>query len=233
MSTVIRKLDTTFINPGSKPVYINPHDLHDPWRRYVAVNTVEADGEKVLAVPNLHPAPGEMYSSTASAPIKRITPTATYLEFDGINQVMLNRNSDATAIGTAGYTVYAVAQIPAGATTRGIISAGAGSNGTLSINADRKLQAWRSSLLLSNLTVDDGWHLFVGVYNGASSRLLMDGVWFDGTLGTQAPGIMEVGRANTTFSRINIAEWGSYAYAMNSAEQTWLRNMMATMYPIT
>ncbi|QCR43423.1 hypothetical protein C1N91_07550 [Curtobacterium sp. SGAir0471] len=76
--------------------------------------------------------------------------------------------------------------------------------------------------------------MFVAVFNGTSSVIRMDDAEVNGSVGTGAPGRMEIGRNTNSsgFAQVDIAEVGSFARALTAAERAELVSNLRGLYSL-
>ena len=238
MAMLRRTLSGVFQNASDLPLAVNSLPVSGASRRFVASVAPVANDQPVLALPNLGTRSGDLTAANSStAPLRKFASGRTYLQFDGTDDVLTCANSDATAIGTGVFTTYVVGRyrsLPTSGHYWPIIDMqGGGGFGFTTQGAN--MMMYRGSLFTTTTATDTNWHVFIGVFNGASSVFKRDnGTEQTGNPGAEAISTLKLGSGpSATKPAIDIAEFGLFDRALDSTERAALASSLVSNYAIT
>lgn len=237
MTTVQRRLPVVFTDPTDLPVFVPSLGVSGVLRRYVAAKAGEAGVALNAEVSNLASIGSTATTVTASGTTRPLLISEggrLLLRFDGTDDRMPSGSGD--GIGTNPFTLYGVAKFRALPSSgfAGIIGYGSGTGYQLGISNTGASTIYRGSTLTGTTVTAGTWHVFVGVFDGASSTLRVDSTETGGSVGT---GSMSSGVVNlapvaggASASAVDIAEAGIFARALNSTERATLAGNLAASY---
>jgi hypothetical protein len=226
---VLYTTDVTFSGPNISGLPIAIHDLPVAGykRRFLAKSLQLADGATVNKWPDLV-AGG---ASLDPVPTYGLAPYAGTV--DGIQSVTFNGTTQGlktSAVMNQPHTLVMVAKLrDAGITGLRIMAGGrlgadiAVESATLgtSGNAGSKNYFLEGGTSFAGPTADTAWHVFIGVFNGASSVLAVDGTETTGNTGTARRDILTLAyhRAGQ-WTNMAVAEVALYDKALTAGERT-------------
>lgn len=234
--TTRRVLSSSFTDPAGLPLYSAPFPVAGVMRRYAATSATGAVGADVASLTNQGSGTGAL-AAVGSGPTLREGGGRRYLEFDGAADLMTAAATD-TAVGTGPITVYSVARFRTSPAPSNYYSLFRHSGaGQIALNMDMAgaLVAYRTSSFTGASPASPGttWHVFVAVFNGASSVLRVDATETTGSIGNSAPGAgLTIGNgiAAQTHSPIDVAEVGSFSAALDLTQRDTLVAYLQDLY---
>lgn len=234
--TLLRRFDSAFTDAADLPLFIPSLPVAGIYRRYLATDSDAAVGTAVTSLANRGSASGAATASPAVAPTKRAAGGVTYLEFDGTND-LIAAPTDA-ALGAGAVTAYGVARfraLPATGHIWPIVSLsalGAQNYGIVTQN-NGKAGIYRETAVavLNSPLPGTDWHVFVGVFNGATSVVRMDGTESGAvTTGTGTMGALGVGPGLSSRPQVDVAEFGMFDRALDATERSNLVAALQAQY---
>ncbi|WP_310889907.1 hypothetical protein [Clavibacter capsici] len=229
-----------FENANDLPLAVDDQAVTGASRRFIANYAAVPIGSSVTSLRSVGNRIGDLAApSAASAPTLRYANGRTYLEFDGVDDVLTCSVSDAAAIGVGAFTTYTVGRYRT-ANTNGaywpLTNHHSESNnfGITSYNTGTLM--YRGTVSASAYTLDTNWHVFFGVFNGTSSLMKRDSA----TPVSVNPGGLTIGTlslgggAGSTATKppLDIAEMGMFDRALTVAELAALSSQLMATYNI-
>jgi hypothetical protein len=238
MVTTRRVLDGIFQNADDLPVAIDALPVSGASRRFVAKYATVSAGQPVTTLATIGTRAGDLAAAgTSTAPVLRTSGGRTYLEFDGTDDELICTSTDSAAIGAAPFTSYIVARMRA-ANTNGVYWPLVNHGGGFGITtANTGAALYRGAVTADFATLDTNWHVFYGVFNGASSLAKRDAAApVTGNAGTAAIVTLSLGTkaasGNATRPPLDIAEMGMFDRALTAAELASLSTQLMATYAI-
>ncbi|TVU61561.1 LamG domain-containing protein [Paenarthrobacter nitroguajacolicus] len=231
--------EAAFTGPKITSLPLAVHDLPVSGykRRYLAKNLQLTDGAAVNAWPDMVAggAALETVPTYGAAPTAATVGTIKAVSFNGTTQGLKT-----SAVMNQPHTLVIVAKLQdSGVTGIRIIAGGRLGSDTAVENAvlgtsgtaPSKILFLEGGSTVNGPAADQAWHVFIGVFNGASSVLSVDGTEVSGNTGTARRDILTLGyhRAGQ-WTNMAVAEVALYDKALSAGERTSTVNALRAQY---
>lgn len=233
--------DAAFTGPKIASLPLAVHDLPVSGykRRYLAKNLQLANGATVSTWPDM------VAGGAALDPVPTYGAAPTAATVSGIPAVTFNGTTQGlktSAVMNQPHTLVIVAKLQdTGVTGLRIIAGGqngsdpAAENAVLGTSgtAPNKILYLQGGSTINGPAADQSWHVFIGVFNGASSVLAVDGTEVTGNTGTARRDILTLGYHRTgLWTNVAVTEVALYDKALTAGERTSTVNALRAQYGI-